>query len=390
MKVLHFCWEYPPRGSGVGKYIFEISAGLRALGHESIVVTSRGDGLPEREELPHGCIHRIYEEREIGSCTVAERVLSLARDYRVDLIEAVDHLGEAAELLKMRSRPPVLINCRYNDVVLRARYAQAWYGWQRRVIDLACLRDRARLRRERFSIEHADFLAAPSAWMLDALQQQGLRLPEIRGVLPKPLAALPEWTNAEAEEPTLLLVGRIDIGKGIGYLRDILKQVSKLYPRVVLEIAGGDSYARFLGSMRAWLERELGDMRARVRFLGQLNAAKLNEAYRRAWAVIMPSRWDTSPTALLEAMARAKPVVASPFGGMSEYLGDRQWIADPGAEVFAERISDLLGDAGRRMCVGQGLQTRLLKEYQPALAAERFVTFVRRGLAEGVGESDAI
>ncbi|MCO5061574.1 MAG: glycosyltransferase family 4 protein [Kiritimatiellae bacterium] len=380
MRVLHFCWEYPPRGSGVGKYIAEISAGLRELGHETIIATSRGAGLPEREEFPNGSIHRIYDESEIGSRAVVDRVLALAREMRVDLIEAVDHLGEAAEMLKIQTRPPVLINCRYNDVVLRARYAQAWHAWQRRAIDLACLRERKRLARERTSIEGAELLAAPSAWMLDALQDQGLRLPERRAVLPKPLASLSGWRNAEAAEPTLLLVGRIDIGKGIGYLPEILRRVARRQPGVVLELAGGDSYARFLGSMRDWLERHLGAERARVRFLGPLRPRELDEAYRRAWAVIVPSRWDTSPTALLEAMARAKPVVASPFGGMSEYLGDKRWIADPGQPAFAETVLSLLEDEPGRRALGEYLRKRLAQEYSPRRAAERFVQFAESAL----------
>ena len=381
MKILHFCWEYPPRGAGVGKYIGEISAGLRRLGHQTIIATSRGDGLPEEEVLVGGSIHRLYDYEEIGKPAVAERILALARNHQVDLIEAVDHLGEAAELLKMKSRPPVLINCRYNDVVLGARYAQAWHHWQKYSIDLACLRDFRRLRRERYSIEHADLLAAPSGWMLEALQAQGLRLPERTAVLPKPLDSILGWTNAEAKAPTLLLVGRIDVGKGVPYLRDLLERVSRRHPDVVLEFAGEDGYARFLGSVRAWTERQLAEQRARVRFLGRLGPQELDQAYRRAWVVLVPSRWDTSPTALLEAMVRAKPVVASPFGGMAEYMGgDGEWIADPGQPAFAAAVSSLLSDASLRRALGERFRRRAEQEYSPLRAAERYVDFVRTAL----------
>ena len=378
MKILHFCWEYPPRGSGVGKYIGEISAGLRKLGHQTIIATSRGDGLPEEEALAGGRIYRMYDYGDIGKASVTDRVLAMAREHAVDLIEAVDHLGEAADLLRRPARPPVLINCRYNDVVLRARYAQAWYGWQRRAIDLACWRDFRRLGRERYSIEHADLLAAPSGWMLEALRAQGVRLPARTAVLPKPLDSIPGWTNAEAAAPTLLLVGRIDVGKGVPYLRDLLERVSRRHPGVVLEFAGEDGYARFLGSMRAWTERQLGEQRGRVRFLGRLGPQELDQAYRRAWVVLVPSRWDTSPTALLEAMVRAKPVVASPFGGMAEYMGGGgEWIADPGRPAFADAVARLLGDAELRQAVGRQLQNRAAQEYDPAGAAQKYVDFVR-------------
>ncbi len=380
MKVLHFCWEYPPRGSGIGQYIGGISAGLRALGHTSVVVTSRGAGLPEEEAVPGGFVHRIYDESEIGDPVLARRVLDLARAHGVDLIEAVDHLGEAAELLRLPSRPPVLVNCRYNDVLRVARYAQAAQAWQRLTIDLACLRDRRRIARERASIEGADLLAAPSARMLDELHRQGVRLPARTAVLPKPVTPQPEWRNAEAAAPTLLLVGRIDIGKGIQYLPDLLLRIAARFPEARLEIAGGDSYARFLGSMRGWLERRLGPLRERVRFLGHLAPAALDEAYRRAWVVLVPSRWDTSPSALLEAMVRGKAVVASPHGGMPEFLeGTEGRVADPAGAGFAEAVLGFLADATLRGRAGESVRRRA-DAYRPEEAARAYVAFVDSAL----------
>jgi glycosyltransferase involved in cell wall biosynthesis len=381
MNILHFCWEYPPRGSGVGKYFGEISAGLRKMGHRTIIVTSRGEDLPEEELLEGGKIYRIYDNSEIGKPEIAERVLSLARKHNVDLIESADRLGEAAGLIKMKQRPPVMINCRYNDVVLRARYSQAWYFWQKLAIDLACLREFRRMRRERYSIEHADLLAAPSSWMLEALRSQGVRLPASNAVLPKPLAPLRNWTNNEADKPTLLLVARLDFGKGMLFLRDILARIARRFPDVCLEIAGGDSYARFIGSTRAWTERHLKNQRFRVRFLGQLSPSQLDDAYRRAWVVIIPSRWDTSPTVLLEAMVRAKPVVVSPYGGMAEYLGDDQrLIAEPEQAEFANAICSLLEDRSLRCMIGENLQSRAADNYSPEQAAKRYVDFVQNAL----------
>ena len=76
MKILHFCCEYPPTGWGVGKYIAEISSGLRKMGHETIIVTTRVAGLPEVEELEHGRIYRLYDltddEIEIVEESVSE------------------------------------------------------------------------------------------------------------------------------------------------------------------------------------------------------------------------------------------------------------------------------------------------------------------------------
>jgi glycosyltransferase involved in cell wall biosynthesis len=377
MRSLHFCWEYPPVGAGIGMYMAEIASGLRKLGHFTVIVTSRVPGQPEEELLDNGLICRVYEVEDIGSPWVADRVLALARLHKVDFIEVADHLGEGAALLKKGDRPPVLVNCRYNDVVRKARYAQAWYGWQRWMIDLACLREHRRLDRERYSITHADMLAAPSQWMMDGLKEEGLTLPAKRAVLPKPLAAVPGWTNEEADVPTLLLVGRIDIGKGVGYLKNLLRRIAIEVPDVQLEIAGGDSYARGLGSLMRWTKKQLGDQQHRVTFLGSCAPPALDDAFKRAWVVILPSRWDTSPTVLLEAMVRSKAVVSSPFGGMPEYVaGTDAPIADPGTPAFAQAVVSLLKNQDAREKVGTQLCERAVLAYQPIGAAEQFVEFV--------------
>jgi glycosyltransferase involved in cell wall biosynthesis len=377
VKIMHFCCEYPPSGYGVGKYIGEISAGLRKLGHETIIVTTRVAGLPEEEVIDQGKVYRLYDEGDIGDPALARRVLSLARDHQVDVIESVERLGEAAELLKHKHRPPVLINCRYNDIVHQARYAQAWYRWQRVVIDVACFRQRKRLARELYSIEHADLLAAPSQWMIDGLRAQGVRLPAKTMVLPKPLSSLPAWENGEAEEPTVLLVARLDFGKGLLYLRDLLYRIQKHVPNVRLEIAGPDSYARFIGSVRKWTEKHLGPMIRHVRFLGALSPSELDAAYRRAWVVVIPSRWDTSPTVLLEAMVRSKAIVVSPNGGMAEYLGSMDWVADPAGNDFSQKLVQLLQSRELRSRIGNESQQRAALHYAPGMAAEKYIDFIR-------------
>ena len=378
-RILHLSWEYPPTGSGIGQYFESISAGLRSLGHFTVIVTSRVEGFPELEEIPNGKIFRIYERSDIGKKWLAGKVLEIAELEKIDLIEAPEHFGEAAVLLRSKKRPPVMINCRYNDVLLQARYAQVHYPWQKPMIQLACLRQWKMHRRERESIEHADLLAAPSRIMLDGLKNQGVNIPKRTAVLPKPLIPLPEWENREADRPTVLLLGRIDIGKGIGFLPEMIRQVKAEVPNVLFEIAGGDSYARGLGDCRDWLEKQLESEGAHVHFTGQLNRAEVNEAYRRAWVVMVPSKWDTSPTTILEAMQRKKAIVASPYGGMSEYVGGTgNVIADPHKPEFATALVEFLYDEKRRNLIGEAGRQKALKEYVPESCALKYLEFINQ------------
>jgi glycosyltransferase involved in cell wall biosynthesis len=377
LRILHWCWEYPPAGSGIGQYIQSISAGLRALGCYSVIVTSRAEGLPETESLQNGKIYRIYNRADIGRKWLTAKVLEIAAFEKIDLIEAPEHFGEAGLLLRHKNRPPVMINCRYNDVLRQARYSQVYFSWQKWMIELARLRQWKVHQRERYSIEHADLLAAPSRIMLDGLKNQGVRITEKSTVLPKPLIPLDEWKNAEADRPTVLMLGRIDVGKGIQFLPDIIRQVRTSVPDVRFEVAGSGSYARGLGNCRDWLERHLGSEIDYVTFTGQLNRNQVDDAYRRAWVVIVPSKWDTSPTTVLEAMQRSKPVVASPFGGMPEYLeatGCR--IEDPHRPSFASAISEFLRDKSARISAGESGRRKAIAEFLPETCARKYIDFI--------------
>lgn len=375
---MFFQWEYPPSGSGIGRYVSHMAQALDAAGHSVFIVTSRVTGLPDEDAMGScGRVYRVYETAQIGRDEPAQIALELARRHAVDVIEVPDHLGEASGLFARRKRPPVLIKAHYNDVFRVARYAQAVYAWQRPMIDLACWRDWRRLRRERKSLEGPEALTVCSSRLLEGMLEQGIRLPSKRTVIPNPISPIPDWYNTEAEQPTLLLVGRMDIGKGIQYLPGLLDRLIPHFPEVRLEIAGGDGYARGLGSLRMWLERQLGARSHRVRFLGMLDAHDLDAAYRRAWVVLVPSRWDTFPTVVLEAMTRGKSMVGSTNGGIPEMLaGTLCPVESPDGPAYADAVIRLLSDRGLRKTVGESGKEKARMEYAPGVIVKRYIQFV--------------
>ena len=385
MNVLFLCWEYPPSGAGIGRYVAEMATALSESGHRAVVLTSRVEEQPETELAEGVLIRRLFNRDEIRSSRVAQLAADLAREHKADWIEGAEHWGECSALLRLRSRPPVVVKMHYNDVLRTARHAQAWYSWQRPLIDLACWRQWRSIRAERYSIEHADVLLAPCRRIIEEGEQQGLALPECRAVVPNPIRAMENWVNREAEEPTLLLVGRLDIGKGLPYIRGLLEQLTRHIPRLRLEVAGGDSYARGLGSLKRWLERRLGPLAPRVAFLGVLNRRELDEAYRRAWVSLVPSRWDTFPQVVLEAMVRGKAIVASPHGGMPEMLGGtHNAIADPATADFADAVLRFLQNPALRLQAGAEGREVAKQQFAPRVIADQYVATIgamrRRGV----------
>ncbi|WP_136810734.1 glycosyltransferase family 4 protein [Desulfosediminicola flagellatus] len=375
MKILFHCWEYPPRGSGIGSYIFHMTQAFQSLDCYTVVVTSHGDEGKSREEFNNGVIYRYYKIEDIGKPFVSELVRTLAEKHQVDWIEGADHLGESAGLFGLNLRGiPVIIKAHYNDVLKRSRYGHVYYSWQKYLIGLACIRNRRCLRRESDSLKKAAVLISPCERFLTEMEEQGVSLPDKRWVIPNPISPIEKVTHREATDPTLLLVGRIDIGKGIAHLSKMIEKLKKKFPNLKIEIAGEDSYARFLGSTRKWLIGKLGVNVAHIKFLGHLDRKNLERAYSRAWVVIVPSGWDTFPTVVLESMVRGVPVVASPNGGMAEMLeGTLNPIADPVTMQFASELEILLSNKSLRKQVGLSGRDKALSAYDPLVIARNYI-----------------
>jgi glycosyltransferase involved in cell wall biosynthesis len=389
MNVVFFSWEYPPNGAGVGSYVYHMSRTLVQSGHRVLVVTGHRPGEGDESCEEEGVVvRRCYGWEELRERRVGELVLAAARDFGADFIEGADHLGELASLMHVADRPPLMVRMHSCNVHRVLHASQAWYRWQRVLIWLSCMRMWRQVRAERQTIARADAVVAPSRRLLDASLSQGLRLPEVRGVVPNPYVVPPGRYAACADEsltPTLLFVGRLDMGKGIGYLPELMRSVRASFPEAILEIAGGDSYARGVGSLRHWLESQFESVgvAAGVRWLGHLGLDELDAAYRRAWVQVVPSRWDTFPGVVLEGMARAKPLVVSPHGGIPEMVdGAGAQVADPATEAFAEAVQRYIGDRALRQETGEQSRKRVLDTYSPARVGEQYMEFVDRWLSK--------
>ena len=380
MRVLFHGWEFPPQGGGVGAYMRNMALALAQTGHAAVVVTGKAKGQPSEEEQPCGIVYRVYDYDEIGSAAVKDRVLAIARNHHSELIEGADHLGECAGLLKEKRRPPVLVKVHACQAVRVAWESHVYYRWQKWTLRLAHLRALRQLLRERRSIERADLICVPSRRIWDEMVRQGLRLPKNIAHIPNPYPITETKPGrSENDSPLVLFVGRIEFGKGIEFLPKIIKSVVQHFPQTRFEIAGSDTYARGIGSLKAWLEKALGAYKAYVNFLGRIDQKALNDAYARAWLVIVPSRWDNFPTVVLEAMAKRRPIVASPHGGMPEMLeGTGAFVVDPSKEIFARMICRLLGDSKEREKIGEACRQRVQQAFNPNAIVSKYIAFVQK------------
>src|SRR5213075_641806 len=134
-------------------------------------------------------------------------------------------------------------------------------------------------------------------------------------------------------------------------------------PGLQLDIAGSGPLEPALKA----LVRELG-IADSVHFLGHVSP--IQSAIERAAIVVVPSMGEGFGMVALEAMERARPVIAADIGGLGELVGDgvTGLLVPPGeAEPLARAIERLggdldlaarMGEAGRRRALERFLQER--------------------------------
>jgi glycosyltransferase involved in cell wall biosynthesis len=146
-----------------------------------------------------------------------------------------------------------------------------------------------------------------------------------------------------ADPARLLFAGTIEQNyKGIDTLLAALALLRRDGRQVSLRIAGT---GRLTGSVAANIDRF--ELEGSVALLGQLGNAELIREMEACDLFVLPSRTEGLPRAIIEAMARGMPVVASAVGGIPELVPAQYLVGDGRPESFARVIAACLDEPGR-------------------------------------------
>jgi len=162
--------------------------------------------------------------------------------------------------------------------------------------------------------------------------------------------------------PRLLCVGRLIPIKGHIVLLRAFADARKELPELELDIAGRGPLEPALRAVAA----ELG-VADSVHFLGHVSP--IQGAIERSAVVVVPSMGEGFGMVALEAMERARPVIAAAIGGLGELVRDGETgllvpagEAEPLRAAIVRVAGDLelaraMGEAGRRRALTRFLQT---------------------------------
>jgi glycosyltransferase involved in cell wall biosynthesis len=181
---------------------------------------------------------------------------------------------------------------------------------------------------------------------------------------------------------TMVTVAALDQPyKGIEVLLHAFSSVRQSSRRVRLLIVGGGALLPIYQE-RA---RALG-VADDVEFLGQVDREGVRRALDRAELFVLPSLTEGLPRALLEAMARRLPCVATHVGGIPELLPERCLVPPKDASALARTLLAFIADerardlgAERNQGVARGFHERVQRSlWKEFLSAVRDASLERQ------------
>lgn len=189
-----------------------------------------------------------------------------------------------------------------------------------------------------------------------------------------------------AQATTVLCVARLVPKKGVDVLLRATARLVPTHPTLRVDVIGTGPLLDELLSLR----REL-DLEGTVRFLGPATSEEVGQAMADARVVTLACRIDEfgdrdgMPTVLIEALARAVPVVSTDVPGVAELVRDRVTglLVPPDDDAaLARALHELLTDPELARRLGRAGRELVACEYTPAAATSRLVeVFARPSLS---------
>ncbi len=164
----------------------------------------------------------------------------------------------------------------------------------------------------------------------------------------------------ERRDRELLFVGHLTARKNVLLA---VEAMAELPDDVVLRIVG-------TGEQRARIVRRIEKLGlGNVRLEGRLGIPEMAASYRRAAAVVMPSKHEGLPLTLLEAMASGTPVVCSALPDLIDAGGEAVVpLAAPTVHTLAATLRRLLADDVWRARLSRAGRRRAYRYAWPAVA----------------------
>ncbi len=375
LRITQVVHDFHPVVGGIETYAYNIAKGLVDAGHSVSVFTARMPGLPAREVWEGININRFRSIARPFSYPFMIGLAPALTRHRCDILHAhinspmtVDFTAFAARLTGVPLVITYHADAIIQDIATRARRFRRWLSqvyWLSRHIAAGISK--------RLIVTSPIYLE--SSEFLQRYRKKTSVLPAV--VDPFFLSPLDDTKAAKErlgykeDDLLVLFVGRLVPYKGLRILFRAFRSIRKRIPNVHLGIVG--SGIDRIPLERLSLELGLSDI---IHFHSVLSREKLRNAYSACDIFVLPS-WSRSEAfgiVLLEAMARAKPVVSTQVGGIPYVVNDKitgLLVPPYDPKPLADAICMLLSDKQLRIKMGKAGREHVLKNFTRTLITEQ-------------------
>jgi len=371
MRILIVTYEYPPVGGGAATAAEAIAKELVQLGHDPVILTGHGKGLPKHEVKNGISIRRVPSvRRAIDHAGILEMATFLAagllyaprliRKHRIEAAVVFFSLpcGPIGLFSRWVCGTPYIVALRGGDVP----GAEPSLRWLHRLLapfrrsvlrhSLAITANSEGLRR---MAEAAD--PFPVQVIANGVDTAFFRPPAGQFLSPRPARPL-----------RVLFVGRFQGQKNLNFF---LEEIAQLPQGAITVDLVGDGPDRTRLRDRA---QDLG-LAEFIQWHGWVPRSQLLSFYQAADCLVNPSLYEGMSNVMLEAMACGLPVIASNVAGNASLVVDGQtgllFHLESGS--LARALERLIGNPDLRAELGAESRARVLSAFSWRRAAVRYV-----------------
>ena len=179
--------------------------------------------------------------------------------------------------------------------------------------------------------------------------------------------ALKDELGINRDTIVVTAMSRIQDTKGLEYYVDAAADVLRIYQKVVFLMVGDTiSDEPKLVAYKEALRRKVQFHKIGERFIFTGLRSDVIEVLAATDIFVLSSVFDILPTAVIEAMAMGKPVVATSVGGVPEIVKDgiTGIIVPPRSSIdLAEGIKHLIADTSLRRSMGEASRRRVVTRF---------------------------
>ncbi|MEW6570345.1 MAG: glycosyltransferase [Nitrospirota bacterium] len=173
--------------------------------------------------------------------------------------------------------------------------------------------------------------------------------------------------------PVIATVGRLTHQKGQKFLLEAIAKLRKLFPQIVLVIAGDGPLRNELEDFAAVLK-----ITNNVRFLG--TRRDIPAILSAIDIFVLPSIWEGLSNALIEAMAAGKPVIATDIQPVREIINSENvgiLIAPENCDAIVNYVTLLLNNREFAGKIGRSARERVFSAFNIEVTVNRYMSLFK-------------